>query len=248
MRRVLKLDNPRISGDDVLAFQSQLAAEGFEVTPYGVFDIATDKATRAWQQKHGLAADGIVGPKSWAKYDELRRTDPKPPITKLGLMRRDSILSKANFAIRKGTRYKLGAGGYDPNAPLPHDANRYCDCTGFVAWALGIDRRRSRNGVVEVQSDALVIEANKPNGNVLKLAKPEPGCVLVYGGIWLGKPLASVRVRPGHAAIYAGGGMLIDCGSTPYRREGQAITRRAASFMLDRKDCIALILRRDAIA
>jgi hypothetical protein len=247
MRRILKLDNPRISGDDVFAFQTHLAAEGFDVSPYGVFDIATDKATRAWQTKHGLVPDGIVGPKSWAKYDDLRRSQPKPPLQRIGLLRKDSILSKARFAIRKNTRYVLGAGGYDPNAELPHDKNRGCDCTGFVAWCLGIDRRRSRNDLVEVQSDALVIEANRPNGNVVKLAKPEPGCVLVYGGVWLGKPLQSVRVRPGHAAIYEGGGMIIDCGSTPFRREGQAITRRSGAFMVDRKDCLAIALRRDVV-
>lgn len=234
-------------GEDVYTWQTHLKEQGFDIHPYGTFDKATASATREWQQKHGLKPDGIVGRKTWAKYDDVQRAKPKRMVTRIGLMRRDSILSKARFAIRKDTRYVLGAGGYDPNAELPHDKNRGCDCTGFVAWCLGIDRRRSRNDLVEVQSDALVIEANRPNGNVVKLAKPEPGCVLVYGGVWLGKPLQSVRVRPGHAAIYEGGGMIIDCGSTPFRREGQAITRRSGAFMVDRKDCLAIALRRDVV-
>jgi peptidoglycan hydrolase-like protein with peptidoglycan-binding domain len=33
----------------------------------GKFDDATDKATRAWQQKNGLDPDGVAGPKSWTK-------------------------------------------------------------------------------------------------------------------------------------------------------------------------------------
>lgn len=242
MRRTLRLGSPMMTGDDVMAFQRQLAAEGFAVTPYGTFDLATSKATAAWQSKHGLTADGVVGPRSWAKFDDLTRRPQR-----LNPIRRDSVLSRARLAMRKGTRYVLGAGGYDPKAPLPHDSNRGCDCTGFVAWAWGIDRRRSRNGLVEVQSDALIIEANRLNGNVVKLSKPEPGCVLVYGGIWLGVPLQSVRIRPGHAAIYESAGTIIDCGSTPYRKEGQAITRRSGQFMLSRKDCIAIALRRDVI-
>ena len=38
-----------------------------KVTVTGVFDLATDKAVKAFQKKHGLTADGIVGPKTWAK-------------------------------------------------------------------------------------------------------------------------------------------------------------------------------------
>lgn len=36
-----------------------------EVT--GIFDINTDKAVKAFQKKHALTADGVVGPKTWAK-------------------------------------------------------------------------------------------------------------------------------------------------------------------------------------
>lgn len=36
-------------------------------TVSGVFDAGTDRATRIWQATHGLAIDGIVGPKSWAE-------------------------------------------------------------------------------------------------------------------------------------------------------------------------------------
>lgn len=33
----------------------------------GVFDIATDTATKAWQSKYGITPDGIVGPITWQK-------------------------------------------------------------------------------------------------------------------------------------------------------------------------------------
>jgi peptidoglycan hydrolase-like protein with peptidoglycan-binding domain len=38
-----------------------------KVTVSGIFDLATDKAVKAFQKKHALTADGIVGPKTWAK-------------------------------------------------------------------------------------------------------------------------------------------------------------------------------------
>ena len=36
-----------------------------KVAVTGVFDKQLDEATKSWQKKHGLTADGIVGPKSW---------------------------------------------------------------------------------------------------------------------------------------------------------------------------------------
>lgn len=37
------------------------------IAPDGVFGAGTETATKAWQGAHGLSADGIVGPASWAK-------------------------------------------------------------------------------------------------------------------------------------------------------------------------------------
>lgn len=47
---------------EVTYLQKKLGA-----TVTGIFDIETDKAVKAFQKKHKLTADGIVGPKTWAK-------------------------------------------------------------------------------------------------------------------------------------------------------------------------------------
>lgn len=53
-------------GDPVPRWQELLSANGHSVAITGVFDAATDAATRAWQAGRGLVADGIAGPASWS--------------------------------------------------------------------------------------------------------------------------------------------------------------------------------------
>lgn len=48
-------------GPDVMAWQKII-----KVTADGKFGPATDKATRTWQQQHGITPDGIVGPQTWS--------------------------------------------------------------------------------------------------------------------------------------------------------------------------------------
>ena len=44
-----------------------------KVAVTGKFDKRLDEATKAWQKKHGLSADGIVGPKSWREgFDSIK--------------------------------------------------------------------------------------------------------------------------------------------------------------------------------
>lgn len=49
-------------GEDVKKLQTKLG-----VDPIGKFGPKTDAAVKAWQAANGLAADGIVGPATWAK-------------------------------------------------------------------------------------------------------------------------------------------------------------------------------------
>jgi lysozyme len=62
--RTLKLTEPRMQGEDVRQIQAALAKAGFNIEPDGVFGSNTDQAIRAFQQKQGLTADGIVGGKT----------------------------------------------------------------------------------------------------------------------------------------------------------------------------------------
>ncbi len=60
--RILRLQRPRLQGDDVRAMQQALTSAGFAVDVDGVFGPFTEEAVEAFQQQRGLTPDGIVGP------------------------------------------------------------------------------------------------------------------------------------------------------------------------------------------
>lgn len=65
--RILKLSRPMMEGSDVTKLQEALNKAGIVVGTDGEFGPATDKAVKEFQQKKGLVADGIVGPKTREK-------------------------------------------------------------------------------------------------------------------------------------------------------------------------------------
>lgn len=64
--------HPGDRGDQVLAVQQQLAADGYAITPDGDYGTATTEALKQFQADHGLEADGILGE---ATYEALMGTD-----------------------------------------------------------------------------------------------------------------------------------------------------------------------------
>lgn len=66
--KVLRLNS---SGTDVKRWQQFLRGQGLLVDSTGTFDSATDKATRKFQQTHGLTVDGVVGNQTLTKAAEL---------------------------------------------------------------------------------------------------------------------------------------------------------------------------------
>lgn len=105
---------------------------------------------------------------------------------------------KAKTAIGKLT-YKLGAGGRNPHAPTPGNAERQCDCAGFVCWSLGFDRKQPAfyHDWGWVNTDSMVAEARGFGKYFKEVPTPSKGIVVVYPGIYKdGK-----RIRIGHTGI-----------------------------------------------
>jgi peptidoglycan hydrolase-like protein with peptidoglycan-binding domain len=58
----------RSRGSQVVRLQRELKAAGFNPGPVdGIFGPNTLRAVRAYQSRHGLTVDGIVGPRTWHK-------------------------------------------------------------------------------------------------------------------------------------------------------------------------------------
>ncbi len=103
---------------------------------------------------------------------------------------RDVILDRATDMIGKAVIYKLGKGGRRPNATTCADINNMCDCSGFTAWCVGLDRYQPRSKLYVkhnggwLSTDALVHDANQPKqltGFFTKIDWPKAGDLICYG-------------------------------------------------------------------
>jgi peptidoglycan hydrolase-like protein with peptidoglycan-binding domain len=60
--RLLRLENPRMRGNDVRAVQRVVGAD-----QDGIYGPTTARLVSTWQKRNGITADGVVGPLTWAR-------------------------------------------------------------------------------------------------------------------------------------------------------------------------------------
>ncbi len=74
-------DNLRIgdTGPGVKQVQEALVAKGFKVVVDSQYGLQTAKAVQDFQGKNGLTADGVCGPKTWAKLGGSAATATSAP-------------------------------------------------------------------------------------------------------------------------------------------------------------------------
>lgn len=148
-------------------------------------------------------------------------------------MNLERYLNRARTAIGRGIRYGLGKGGMKPTSPLPDDGTGRCDCSGFVAWVLGMSRKPKLTRLWWWETSNIYRDAVGKQKVVVRLTKAVPGCVIVFpdnGG------------KEGHVGIVASvdGGhaeTVVDCAS-------KGITEQTAAYF-HRHGAIYCALKQD---
>lgn len=93
-----------------------------------------------------------------------------------------ALAIRALSACGHSIKYVLGRGGWHPEDPLP-TRDLECDCSGFVAWVLGICRQTGDEAFRWVETTAIVHDALGDNlyFRHVRWADAQPGDVVVYG-------------------------------------------------------------------
>lgn len=108
------------SGEDVAALQEDLISLGYSCGRWGAdgdFGKATESALKAFQKDHGLVEDGIAGPKTYARLDELLVDDgdmPEPEEPVRGIL----ISAGSSWNIRTQPSNKASVMGYAKRGEL----------------------------------------------------------------------------------------------------------------------------------
>jgi hypothetical protein len=173
-------------------------------------------------------------------------------------------VERARSAVGNGIKYKLGKGGFLVNCLRPDGylapsiitpTVRYsdeCDCSGLIAWVLGM-RRDQVNAkkwwskvLPWIETTAVWKDATGPQRVFVKIPKPVPGCLVVYGDT--GKSQGHIGVV---SAVHSPGTKsdidVIDCSSGMSKRTGDSIHERDGAFFLSNPKTIFCVLKEDLL-
>lgn len=146
------------------------------------------------------------------------------------------VVRRARSAIGGGCAYKLGKGGFNPQALAPWNKQFQCDCSGFVSWALGVSRKTDNPWYVKwnggwFETSAIVRDALSTFGVFTEVARYDalPGDVLVWGDI---------NGQQGHVGIISGPTTIIHCSKGNWTMTQDAI-RETATTIFDNHKAIA---------
>lgn len=92
----------------------------------------------------------------------------------------EQAVHRARTAIGHRTRYHLGSGGMNPFAARPSDGGQ-CDCSGFVAWCLGVSREAPQT-IGWIETTRVYHDATGAHRlfRAVPLTAARPGDVIVY--------------------------------------------------------------------
>jgi cell wall-associated NlpC family hydrolase len=144
---------------------------------------------------------------------------------------RAELLARARAIKALPGEYRLGAGA--PHQALsPYDQSGECDCSGFVCWALGIDRYqptlaflKKEIGHCWMNTDAIVADTRISAGLFLFPDKARPGDLIVYPSLAYARVANAKAAGPkiGHVGILTGDRSVIHCSAGNMKAHGRAV-------------------------
>lgn len=137
-----------------------------------------------------------------------------------------ALIARARSALGRKVVYRLGAGGMAPKSVGPEGSDGACDCSGYVAWALGISRQTNDPFYLHVMggwinTTAIVADAKDPSGLFTRIANPKPGCLILYAAGSSGRANGHVGIVT--TVIDNAPVQVIHCASGNFKRTGDAI-------------------------
>ncbi len=151
------------SGAAVKTLQTRLRAHGFNVAVDGQFGPGTANAVKSFQRARGLGADGVVGPKTWAKLNASPPAAPPPAAS-------PTLKQGASGAAVRDLQTRLRAHGLNVSVDGQFGPGTANAVRTFQSWkGLGVD------GVVGPRTWAALRAA--PSGNPPPAGTPVTGYV-----------------------------------------------------------------------
>lgn len=143
----------------------------------------------------------------------------------------DEMLARARSMLGKGTVYALGRGGMKPDAEFAYDAEKRCDCSGYIAWCLGTSRHTDNPWYKHVnggwlETSAIFKDCATPFGifDGVEWIAAQPSDLLVWG---------DHDGHQGHVGVVSqvdenGPTFAIHCSSGNYKGLGDAVAETSS--------------------
>lgn len=167
-----------------------------------------------------------------------------PDLTPAQKARLDNRVRRARSAIGRGIRYRLGHGGVHVRDELPTRTG-YCDCSGFIAWVLGISRvpKPGRQWWLETTNIYRDATSGK-RSTFVQIPHPVPGCLVVYPD----RKVLGVH-REGHIGVVTrvldGRIWTVDCSASDGGKTKEAIRELDRTRLWTSRKSIYVLLRED---
>ena len=128
-----------------------------------------------------------------------------------------AVIARAHSAVGQGIHYKLGKGGANPGSLTPASGDE-CDCSGFVAWCLAMNRHTTEHFYIQlnngwIETTAVWTDIGASVG-IFEPSERRTGAIVVY---------PDSNGHQGHIGILIDPNQVVHCSKGNDTQTGDAI-------------------------